>query len=152
MLAEAAINVAIGLVIAVTSSFVTVRLSLKRFYSEKWWERKAAAYSAILEELQLLRNAARREQEAYHPRDGGGMEIPDVTTEQVERAVAIGAFEISEEAIEILTTFTRKKRNAFDEEITSMWDIYNMIGDLYNATGETINAIRRCAMKDLKID
>ena len=51
-----------GIVIAVVSSFVsarvTVHYALKRFHSEKWWERKAEAYGAILEALHHVRNHA----------------------------------------------------------------------------------------------
>ena len=40
-----------GLVIAVVSAIVTVRLALRRFYSEQWWGRKAQAYVEILSAL-----------------------------------------------------------------------------------------------------
>ena len=51
-------NLVVGLVIAVVSARVTVHFALKRFYSEKWWERKAEAYSSIIEALHHIRNYA----------------------------------------------------------------------------------------------
>src|SRR4051812_5621063 len=48
-------NLFVGLAVAITSSMITVRLTLRRFYSEKWWERKSAAYTAIIEALHHLR-------------------------------------------------------------------------------------------------
>lgn len=41
-------------IIAIIAPFVTVKLSLKLFYSEKWWEKKAEAYSHIVEHLSYL--------------------------------------------------------------------------------------------------
>jgi hypothetical protein len=37
---------------------LTVRLALRRFYSEKWWERKSAAYTVIIESMHHLREHA----------------------------------------------------------------------------------------------
>ena len=47
-----------AIVIAVISARVTVHFALKRFYSEKWWERKTEAYTAIIEALHHVRNYA----------------------------------------------------------------------------------------------
>lgn len=40
-----------GMVIAVFSSWFTVKLSLKKFQEEKWWEHKLEAYKKIIESL-----------------------------------------------------------------------------------------------------
>ena len=40
---------------AVVTSITTVWLSLRRFYSEKWWERKVAAYTAIIKSLHHMK-------------------------------------------------------------------------------------------------
>jgi hypothetical protein len=47
-----------ALVVAVVTSLLTVRLALRRFYSEKWWERKAAAYAVIMESMHHVREHA----------------------------------------------------------------------------------------------
>ncbi len=41
----------VGVAIAILTAFVTVRLSLRQFRSERWWERKAEAYGNIFEAL-----------------------------------------------------------------------------------------------------
>ena len=53
-----AINLVTGLVIARVTAVLTVKLALKRFYSEKWWERKSEAYGAIIEALHHVREYA----------------------------------------------------------------------------------------------
>jgi hypothetical protein len=40
-----------GIVIAAASSWFTVQLSLRRFWQEKWWERRVTAYERVLEAL-----------------------------------------------------------------------------------------------------
>ena len=40
-----------SLVVGVCTAIITVRLSLRRFRSERWWERKADVYSRIVEAL-----------------------------------------------------------------------------------------------------
>jgi hypothetical protein len=40
-----------GLLIAIVTSFLTVRLAVWRFHSEKWWEKKAEIYAKLLEAL-----------------------------------------------------------------------------------------------------
>lgn len=43
-----------SIIIAIITSVVTVRLSLKQFYSQKWWEKKAEAYTNIIESLAIM--------------------------------------------------------------------------------------------------
>lgn len=38
-----------GLIIAIVTSVLTVRLSIRQFRTQKWWERKEQAYSNLLE-------------------------------------------------------------------------------------------------------
>jgi hypothetical protein len=44
---QIALTIFTGILIAAATSWITVQLSLKRFREEKWWERKADAYSNI---------------------------------------------------------------------------------------------------------
>jgi len=41
-------------VVGILTAFVTVRLAEKRFRSEKWWEKRQAAYAEITESLTTL--------------------------------------------------------------------------------------------------
>lgn len=44
-------QIAIGGITAVIAALITVHFALKRFISEKLWEKRAEAYGAILEAL-----------------------------------------------------------------------------------------------------
>ena len=47
-----------SIVAAIVSAWITARLSLRKFYSEKQWERKFAAYSNIIEAMHHIREHA----------------------------------------------------------------------------------------------
>ncbi len=47
-----------GIIIAVLTAWLTVRFSLKRFYAEKWWERKYNKYESLLNSLYDVRDYA----------------------------------------------------------------------------------------------
>ncbi len=49
-------NLVIGIVVAIVSARVTVSLALRRFYAEKWWERKWEAYTGIINALHHMKN------------------------------------------------------------------------------------------------
>lgn len=66
-------QVAVGGITAVIASVITVRLSLGRFVSEKWWEKKAATYGVILEALHHMKRAYGEDCEAYMD----GRNVPD---------------------------------------------------------------------------
>ena len=42
--------------ISVLVAIITVKLSLKKFRSEKWWEKKVEVYSKIIDALHHLKN------------------------------------------------------------------------------------------------
>ena len=103
------ITIVPGLLIAVTTSFITVRLSISQFYSQKWWERKWDEYREMVDALHDLRNHSYREHIAMddgrklveerrqalteHAREG---------YEQLTRAISVGAFVFSKASMDVL--------------------------------------------------
>lgn len=92
--------------VAVVTSVLTVRLALRRFYQEKWWERKSAAYSAIIESLHHVREHA----DTNLTFSLCGRDLPPEgdkeLTKQLESAMAalrlqrdVGSFVITEDAV-----------------------------------------------------
>ncbi len=103
------VNLGTSLVTAVVSSIIAVKLALRRFYSEKWWEKKCAAYSSIMEAIHNVREHA----DTNHAFSLRGKELPAVGDEQLtkklQEAMAelrkqrdIGSFVISKEAVLLL--------------------------------------------------
>lgn len=103
------VNLGSSIVVAIVTSMLTVRLALKRFYSEKWWERKSAAYTAIIEGLHHIREHADTNL-VFSLR---GKDLPPEgekeLTQELQEAMAqlrkhrdLGSFVASDEAISLL--------------------------------------------------
>lgn len=146
-------NLAVGVITGVLVALVTTRLSLRRFYSERWWERKLQAYSTILESLYDMRRYSEEAVEAFE----SGCELSDDRrTElhvqyrrgrsEIDKASAIGAFVISGEASRYLAQLQRDLGAASHEE---SW--YNHLDSEGAALQKCIEAIKECAKRDLRI-
>src|SRR6266508_6032808 len=51
---QIAVSIFSAILISVITSWITVRLALKQFYSERWWVRKDEAYTSIIDALSDL--------------------------------------------------------------------------------------------------
>lgn len=142
-----------GVVVAVISARLTVRYALKRFYSEKWWERKVAAYSSIIEALHHVRNHADTNLE-FSQR---GRDIPEQgdneLTEKLQDAMAelrkqwdIGNFIISDEAVEALNTLMQELDSSTRDV---SWDTHLILK--LEAVEKCLSSMRKIARTDLNV-
>jgi hypothetical protein len=51
----AVLQVVLSLLVAVATALLTVWLSLRRFYREKWWEAKMRAYTEVIQALHHMK-------------------------------------------------------------------------------------------------
>jgi len=151
------ISVLLSLIPVIAVAFLTVRLSLRQFYSQKWWEKKIETYSSIIGDLSnLLYCVGELFDEAW-----GIKEFNDnrnralsknyiKSIESLKKAVSLGAFIISEKVFKELNSLTL---------ILDHYEDYNSqkeaLSDYY-AKKDTIikeyfGKIRKLAKKDLKI-
>jgi hypothetical protein len=146
-------NLGVALVVAVVSSVLTVRLALRRFYSEKLWERKSAAYTMIIEALHHVREYTDTNlQFSYR-----GKELPEdgdkALTENLRRAMAdlrkqrdIGSFVISEDATACLNRlFSELDRSTQTHDWTEHLEM--KLAAVDGCLGE----MRRMAYEDLSL-
>lgn len=146
-------NAFVGLVIAVVSARVTVHFALRRFHSEKWWERKADAYSSIIEALHHIRNYADHHME-FEMR---GTEMPEdgkrELSKELRRALAelrkradVGTFVISKEAVAALRTLGNEMDASMN---TTSW--LEHLDVQLAAVNKCLEAMRSIATKDLTL-
>jgi hypothetical protein len=140
------------ILIAVLSAFITVRwLSVSAFASQRWWERKATAYSDAVKvlagELAEIGRAIDLE-ERGRTRAPSDEEVAQATNlrRRVQELAAAGAFEISPEAAQSLNTLQREldKANAADT-------VYEQLLSEYEAFNKCLKRFTKCAHKDLRI-
>lgn len=94
-----------NILVAFVASIITVRLSLYKFASSKWWERKESAYTDIIGTLSNILVKLRRQEDHYlginNLSDDELKEISDdkkIYREEIERVAREGSFRISDEA------------------------------------------------------
>lgn len=141
-----------GLLSAFVASYMTARWSLRKFYSEKWWDRKEKAYTEIIEALYDLLQYCEIRQEDYG--DGGGYakeHLKELDKRysaaywRIKRAAEIGAFVISPKAAEVLQQLVERPK--LDWNSNAPWDIYAADYQHYKAA---LESIRVCAREDLR--
>lgn len=141
-----------GILISIVTSFITVRLSMKQFYTQKWWERKADTYSKIIEELSYL-------QYYFGELFDEGIQIKKINSDvheelwknfsnskqQIFKIYASGAFIISEKSTKALEELVKNI-----EQESSNGDYVGDFDRWYGAVKKCIQIIRDEAKKELK--
>ena len=139
---------------AVIIAVLTVQLSLRKFCSQKWWEKKAEVYSDIFKSLSNMKNYAKEFMDSL-----AGERISEQRSkiqedrwqkskDRVQQIIDIGTFIISEDVNKHLAVFS-KELEAIHHRNT---DIYEMVESELELLQRSIDEIRECAKQDLKRD
>jgi len=139
-----------SLLVAIVTAFITVRLSLKQFRSQQWWEKRFEAYTRIVEALHHLIDYC----ESHAKEDMTGVQIEPERRKQLEEAYArsfdeltkaanVGSFIISSKAADLLEKLRTRDK---DWESSPPWEIYT--GDAH-AYRKALADIRELAKRDL---
>jgi hypothetical protein len=142
-----------GLIVAIITSVVTVRLSLTRFYAEKWWEKKHQVYADILEALHHLKKYSLEHLDAEQQRK----EIPPEKIKELDsdrkafarefdRLYDLASFQLSHKAVRILQEY-RNNRIRVDEPVS----VYELIENDADAAIDCLTKLTTEAKKDLRI-
>jgi hypothetical protein len=137
---------------AILAAYLAAKFSLRKFYSEKWWDKKEKAYSEIIESLYDLLQYCEIKKEDYG--DGGGYseewveklrERHQAAVWKIRRVGTIGAFVIAPEAAQVLKTLIERK--GLDWNSNPPWDIYE---DDYQHCKRALESITMHAKDDLR--
>jgi hypothetical protein len=127
-------------------------LGLRRFRSEKWWERKATAYAAAIEGLHGIYNLSRSMRDA----ELGGYELTDdwekrlfeantAGTLELEKAASLSPFVLSKQTGVVLSDAIRKLEAIKNDLPTAIFHEERM-----EITFEAIQKMTAEAKKDLR--
>ncbi|MBS0580636.1 MAG: hypothetical protein JSR36_15370 [Proteobacteria bacterium] len=152
-LTAALLSVVSSLLVGLVTAVVTVRLALRRFYSEKWWERKSAAYTEILESTHHLREHA----DTHFEFELRGRELPPEGKARLEKnlqkAMAdlrlrrdVGSFVISEEATKLLNALLVELEKSTQENT-----FFEYLDHRVAAIDKFLPEMRRIARQDLSL-
>lgn len=142
-----------GIIIATVSSWITVQLSLRRFRSERWWERQATAYERVIAALHDSKAFSENHMDAEYECRELSNEIKEELRarsksahEEILKAIDIGAFLLSDEALKRLKMYQKEIKDASTEQ---SW-IEFLEAD-WSATDKCIKDIINIAKHDLKV-
>ncbi len=141
------------LTVVVVTSILTVRLALRRFYKEKWWEKKHETYTHLLETIYHLKNYA-----AQHYED---QISPDCMTEEKRQELTrdmnkfhrefaklrdLASFHLSDEAVAILDEYQKKTTEPSNSKTLFEWIDRDLC-----AASQCLQALKEAAKRDLKM-
>ena len=141
-----------GIITAIIASYLAAKWSMRKFYSEKWWERKEKAYTEIIDSLYDLLRYCEIQKEDYGQGTGYSEDRMKELGERysqaywkIKKATDIGAFVVSPEAERALKELRKRPRLNWNEN--PLWDVYEKDYRYYRDALEKIVDIAR---KDLK--
>ena len=142
-----------GVAIAGLSSWITVHLSMKRFRTEKWWEKRAEAYSNLIGAIHDAKafaeenlEAMQRGRELSEEEDKELRHKSKVAESEIYRAMDVGAFYLSEQALDSLRTYKKESSEAGKDHD---WTLY-LVEDL-EATNKCLKSMIEIARDDLQV-
>jgi hypothetical protein len=148
------ISVMVGALLTLAITAISTWLTRKRFYAEKWWERKAKAYSKIIEALHHAANcnaqwsdADLTKEEFSEDRKKQLLEDFRAAQREIEKSTGIGAYIISAGAAEVLAELAGRPDN-FDYQRDPWFEMYSAESKAYKAA---LEKIRNLAKEDLEV-
>lgn len=143
-------NIVTGLASGSLSAWITYRLAFDRFRAEKWWERRADAYSGIVEALHNSLTFAdthiasmQRGGEVPPEKDAAVRKAAQAGHDELLRAVNVGKLFLSSAALSRLTRFLEESENIKAE----MWTDY--LEKDYHLTNTCLSEFAQLAREDL---
>lgn len=152
-LGATAVDVVVPLAVAVLTALVSVQLALRRFRAERWWERKAEAYTSILGALFDVQRSLRAETARIEEGREISQAYRDSLTEQarhgyseIRLASVLGTFLFSAEAAARLATLV----DEIDEQGYSLDPLERLFAELRSANG-ALEDLKTLAKDDLSV-
>lgn len=142
------------LLIALLSAWITVKLSQRKFRSERMWDRKVLAYERVIEAFHKSKkfssehlDAEYDDREVSEDRDKELRHLAKEARDEISRATDIGSFTLSLHALALLADYQRESE---EEDHIQTW-MEHLKHD-YSVTGKYQNLLIAEAKRDLVSD
>jgi hypothetical protein len=147
-----------ALIIGILGAWLGAAFALRRFQKERWWERKEAAYEAVVGALYSLRTSSQMYAIWVATKDQGPAAkealrrfISD--SENVGRALGTGAFLLGADAHHVLTSYSQNQNDLISRHVSenaALGPRYYV--DLANLAKECLDKFSKAAKHDLSVD
>lgn len=144
-----------GIVTALLSATFTVKLAIRRFHEERWWEKKENSYSNLLEVFHRFKSHANKlyfdewaPSKTLSEEDKQALnEEWKKTNEEYKRLRDLSSFHLSNEAISILDKYDKVVRKRPEPG----FDMLKRLEGSYKAACDCLDQLKVAAKKDLKV-
>ena len=143
-----------SIVVGVCTAIISVKLALRRYRAERWWERKAEAYSRIVEALHALMEYCSTMADADRGVPYSEERKKELGDEchraylELRKATGIGAYIVSDEVAAVLAKLEARPSVDPDGGRIPMFEIMDADFEAYK---QALFEIRALAKKDLGV-
>ena len=130
---------------------VTVRMALRRYQSEKWFERRLDAYTQVIEALHKMKRCTGHRMEAEMKDEPIAGESEKLLLaeyasglRELERLTDIGALVFSTDMVGLLDKLLVDLNKAYDEPT-----LFHYLNEQTGALSESLKSVRLIAIRDL---
>ena len=147
-----------GILIAWLSSWITVRASLEKFRTERWWEKQADAYSHLLGVLHDAKEYSSKNLDAeWYDRALSKVDNQELldrsnaVESEIERIMDVDSFYLSRSTIQRLKKYKASLRKAGTDNSgeNNSWEVF--LQDTYTATNSCLNDVMDIAKLELNV-
>jgi len=151
-----------GVVVGFLSAWGGAVFALRRFKTEKWWERKADAYTTIVVALHHLKRSTEIDLRIWE--DGGPPESDEERRKQrrkqyteswdtIHKAIDTGMLFLCEESRVALEEMVSAVKKAEENAgiYTQDFDVVSALGDSLDAVKRCLNTLSKTAKKELSV-
>ena len=134
--------------IAALSSWITVYLSLNKFRSERWWEKKVQAYERVIEAFHKAKkfaseylDAEYKGKEVDKDRDLELRRLSKEARDEIARASDIGSFVLSEDALKVIAKYLAEeeampRQESWYEYLEADWSLIDRFMKEFTTTAK----------------
>jgi hypothetical protein len=144
-------EIVVGVLVGSFSAFVSTQLALRRYRSERWWDKKYDAYLVVLNSLHsLLQNIDAYSRELERDTSATTEQAAERairyknSIEEIERHITLGTFLLRDDAVEALNQLKSGLEDA--NHVGSLWEYLEASDVAYRAA---LSKIRKAAGKEL---
>ena len=159
---ESLVNLIPDIIIVILTAWLTVVLAMRRFRTERWWDRKANAYGTIIEALHVMKRGTEDQLQSIEenrpaPNDEERKDLAPGLRQayaELRKAADSQSFLLRKEATTALEELMRgfeKARDASWNKAAYQTDVYQMLGGDLVAIDRCLGKLLPMAKSDLRV-
>lgn len=140
------------------AALIATKLSLGKFYKEKWWEKRALAFNELINSVYIINDVYKRAlDECYTFSDGTLISKEEWAKthdlhDQFDKLSLIGPLTITTKASELLKIYVNKQRDVYSQVNIDSIDATEAFSIMVDESQKLLDELLAEAKKELKIN